>query len=58
MAPHLTIGIDQPVEALESAAIAIEAALPVTVGVNNAVLMQGSSQPGSWSIVAELPLSP
>lgn len=55
--PHLTVGIDQPVEALESAERAIEPGLPVSSRVSNAVLMQGSSGPGSWSIVAELPLS-
>jgi 2'-5' RNA ligase len=55
--PHLTVGIDQPVEALESAARTIERGLPVTARVSNAVLMQGSREPGSWSIVAELPLS-
>jgi len=58
LAPHLTIGIDQPADALESAALAIEPALPIAASVHNAVVMRGSSQPGSWSIVAELPLSP
>ena len=58
LVPHLTVGIDQPPDALESAARAIEPGLPVTATVSAAVLMRGSREPGSWHAVAELPLAP
>jgi len=54
--PHLTIGLDQAEEILESAARAIEPGLPVTARVSAAVLMQGSLRQGSWRVVADLPL--
>ncbi len=54
--PHLTVGQDRPEDALESAARAIEPGLPVTARVIAAVLMHGSLEPDSWSVVAELPL--
>jgi 2'-5' RNA ligase len=54
--PHLTVGQDQPEDALESAARAIEPRLPVTARVTTAVLMHGSREPDSWHVVAELPL--
>jgi 2'-5' RNA ligase len=55
--PHLTIGLDQADSVLESASRAIEPSLPVTARISAAVLMQGSLQPGSWRVVADLPLS-
>jgi 2'-5' RNA ligase len=54
--PHLTVGQGQPEGALESAARAIEPSLPVTARVCAAVLMHGSLVPGSWRVVADLPL--
>ncbi len=58
LVPHLTIGMDRPAGALESAARAAEPGLPITARVTAAALMQGSSEPGSWRTVAELPLAP
>lgn len=54
--PHLTVGQDQPESALESACRAIEPRLPFAAHVSKAVLMQGSLEPGSWRVVADLPL--
>lgn len=54
--PHLTVGLDQAGDVLESASRAIEPSLPVTARVSTAVLMQGSLQPRSWRVVADLPL--
>ena len=54
--PHLTIGQDQPDRLLESASRAIEPGLPFIASVSMAVLMQGSLNPKSWRVVAELPL--
>jgi 2'-5' RNA ligase len=54
--PHLTIGQDQPDCALASAARAIESSLPFTARASTAVLMQGSLEPRSWHVVADLPL--
>jgi 2'-5' RNA ligase len=54
--PHLTIGQDQQAEALEAAARAIEPRLPVSATVRYAVLMEGSLQPHTWRVVADLPL--
>jgi len=58
VAPHLTVGLDQADDVLESASRAIEPSLPVTARVSTAVLMQGSLQRGSWRVVADLPLAP
>jgi 2'-5' RNA ligase len=55
--PHLTIGLDQADSVLESASRAIQPSLPVTARISAAVLMQGSLEPGSWRVVADLPLS-
>jgi 2'-5' RNA ligase len=54
--PHLTVGIDRPAAELEAAARAIEPGLPFAARVTAAVLMRGSSEPGSWHAVAEFPL--
>lgn len=54
--PHLTIGQGQPEDLLESAARAIEPRLPVIATVRSAVVMQGSLQPGTWHVIADLPL--
>jgi hypothetical protein len=50
------VGQDQPEDLLESAQRAIELSLPVTAKVCAAALMQGSLEPDSWRVVAELPL--
>jgi 2'-5' RNA ligase len=55
--PHLTIGIDHPASVLESAAQAVEPGLPISAKVTAAVLMQGSNEPRSWRLMAELPLA-
>jgi len=57
LVPHLTIGTDRPAEVLESAARAVEPGLPITASVTAATLMHGSTEPGSWRTVAELPLA-
>jgi hypothetical protein len=54
--PHLTVGLNQAGDVLDSASRAIEPSLPVTARVSKAVLMQGSQQPMSWTVVANLPL--
>jgi hypothetical protein len=54
--PHLTVGLDQPAEVLDSAALAIEPGLPIVARVTTALLMQGSARRRSWHIAAELPL--
>jgi len=54
--PHLTIGHDQEAGTLHAAARAIEPLLPVTTQVTEALLMQGSAEPGSWHTIAQLPL--
>ena len=54
--PHLTVGQDQPEGALESASRAIAPSLPFAARVNAAVLMEGSLQPRSWRVAADLPL--
>ncbi len=54
--PHLTTGQGQREDLLESAARAIEPRLPVIATVRSAVVMQGSLQPGTWHVIADLPL--
>jgi 2'-5' RNA ligase len=54
--PHLTVGQGQAEELLESAARAIEPALPFSARVSSAVLMLGSLEPDTWHVVAEMPL--
>jgi 2'-5' RNA ligase len=56
LVPHLTVGQDQPRNLFEAAARAIEPQLPFTARVNTAVLMEGSLEPGTWRVAAELPL--
>ncbi len=56
LVPHLTVGQGQPEDLLESAARAIDPSLPVTARVDAAVLMHGSLEPGTWRVVADLPL--
>jgi 2'-5' RNA ligase len=57
LVPHLTIGKDRPDRVLELAERAIEPSLPFTARVSSAVLMEGSLDPGTWRVVAELPLA-
>jgi hypothetical protein len=54
--PHLTVGLDQPAEVLDSVALAIEPGLPIVARVSAALLIQGSAQRSSWHTAAELPL--
>jgi 2'-5' RNA ligase len=54
--PDLTVGQGQAEGLLESAARTIEPALPFTARVSSAVLMQGSLEPDTWRVVAEMPL--
>jgi 2'-5' RNA ligase len=57
LVPHLTIGQNQPYPAFESACRAIRPSLPFTARISSAVLMQGSLEPGTWCVAAELPLA-
>jgi hypothetical protein len=54
--PHLTIAHGAPLPQLQAAAAEVAAGLPVWTTVRSAVLMTGSWEPASWTIVAELPL--
>jgi 2'-5' RNA ligase len=54
--PHLTIGHAAPLDRLRKAADEVAAGPPVRARVRTVVLMTGSSEPGSWRIVAEFPL--
>ncbi len=45
-----------PLPQLQAAAAKVAAGLPVWTTVRSAVLMTGSWEPASWTIVAELPL--
>lgn len=56
--PHLTIG-DRPESgsgALRAAAAEVLPALPVRTHVSSAWLMTGTQTPGSWRVIARLPL--
>ena len=57
--PHLTVG-DRPaggVAELRAAEADVLGALPVRARISRAWLMTGTSEPGSWHAVAELPLA-
>jgi len=58
--PHLTVGFSEPdgPGSLRAAEAGVIRALPVSTRVSRAWLMTGSSAPGSWHPVAELPLAP
>ncbi len=56
--PHMTVGHDAPIEVLRAAATAIRPQLPIYARVAAARLIQGSSEPGSWRTIADLPLAP
>jgi 2'-5' RNA ligase len=57
--PHLTVGYREAggVADLRAAEADIAGALPVRARVSRAWLMTGTSEPGSWHAVAELPLA-
>jgi 2'-5' RNA ligase len=57
--PHLTVGYRAAagVAGLRAAEADIVGALPVRARVSRAWLMTGTSEPGSWHAVAELPLA-
>jgi 2'-5' RNA ligase len=54
--PHLTIGEGAPLNDMRLAAEAIAPNLPISQRVDRLTLIQGSSRPGSWHTVTELPL--
>lgn len=54
--PHLTIGSHGGADALRAAEAAVRPALPVRTFVRRAWLMTGTQAPGSWRVIAELPL--
>lgn len=56
--PHLTLGYRShaPLEALRDAADRVAPLLPVDARVDRLHLLAGSRAPGSWRVVAELPL--
>ena len=54
--PHVTIGMNQPADALAKAGRAVQPALPVSARVDAVTVMQGSLEPASWQIVGEFPL--
>ena len=54
--PHLTIGSHGGADALRAAEAAVGPALPVRTLVRRAWLMTGTQAPGSWRVIAELPL--
>lgn len=56
--PHLTVGERRRADlaALRRAERAVRAGLPVTAHVDHALLIAGSSAPGSWRLLAPLPL--
>jgi 2'-5' RNA ligase superfamily len=57
--PHLTVGYREAggVAGLRAAEADILGALPVRARIRRAWLMTGTSEPGSWHTVAELPLA-
>lgn len=55
--PHLTIGEADDVAGLREAEQEVIPALPITSTVATAVLLTGSSLPGSWSTVATFPFA-
>lgn len=55
--PHLTVGQGAPLPVLRTVAEEVAPYLPIPIRVSTATLIQGSDQPDSWHIVAELPLA-
>jgi hypothetical protein len=54
---HLTVGDGADITDMRRAATALEGALPIRETASNLHLMVGSDEPGSWRVVARLPLS-
>jgi 2'-5' RNA ligase len=55
--PHLTIGHDHPVEALQAAGEVVRARLPIRARAGTVRLITGPSAPGGpWSALADFPL--
>jgi 2'-5' RNA ligase len=54
--PHLTIGHDAPIARLKAAAADVAGGRPLHATVQSVRVMTGSTEPRSWSTVAELPL--
>jgi hypothetical protein len=56
--PHLTVG-NRPAGGsaeLRAAEAEVAAALPIAARISQVHLMAGSTAPGSWRVLAELPL--
>lgn len=54
--PHLTVGHDAPLDQLRAAEEEIMTRLPVAMHVRAVHVMCGTTSPGSWRTLAELPL--
>ncbi|WP_092650686.1 2'-5' RNA ligase family protein [Actinopolymorpha singaporensis] len=54
--PHLTVGDGAPTAELRRAAELVRGHLPISTEVATAHVICGSSEPGSWHTIAELPL--
>lgn len=54
---HLTVGDAAAVRDMRQAAEALEGVLPIRETASDLHLMVGSDEPGSWRVVARLPLS-